>query len=62
MKVLRELDPFMRNTYAAEPAKLAVWLSASRVERRTPRTRADEEQTGPQTSPTPNTPAPTPAS
>ena len=61
MKALRELDPYMRNTYAAEPAKLAAWLSASRVERRTPRTSTSARQTAPPNSPTPNTPAPPPA-
>jgi hypothetical protein len=61
LKALRDLDPFMRNTYAAEPGKLAVWLSASRVERRTPRARTAAQPTAPPTSPTPNTPAPAPA-
>jgi hypothetical protein len=36
MKAVQELDPIMRNTFADDPAKLAGWLSASRVER-TPR-------------------------
>lgn len=30
---VRELDPIMRNTLADDPARLAGWLSASRVER-----------------------------
>ena len=33
MRALRELDPIMRNIFADDPAKLAAWLSASRVER-----------------------------
>jgi hypothetical protein len=37
LKAVRQLDCFMRNTYANDPAKLAAWVSASRVERRTPR-------------------------
>ena len=61
MKALRELNPYMRNTYVSEPAKLAAWLSASRVERRSPRVRTNGEQTAPPNSPTPNTPAPAPA-
>src|SRR5215207_3363414 len=60
MRVLRELDAYVRNTFASVPATLAAWLSASRVERRTPRPRAGE-QTAPPTSPTPDTPAPPPA-
>ena len=60
MRVLRELDAYVRNTFTSVPATLAAWLSASRVERRTPRPRAGE-QTAPPTSPTPNTPAPPPA-
>jgi hypothetical protein len=61
MKALRELDPFMRNTYAAEPARLAAWLSASRVERRAARARTGEQPPAPPNSPAPGTPAPTPA-
>jgi hypothetical protein len=33
MNVVRELDPLMRNIFVANTAKLAAWLSASRVER-----------------------------
>lgn len=33
VNAVRELDPLMRNTFASDPAKLAGWLSASRVER-----------------------------
>lgn len=61
LKALRELDPYMRNIYANDPAKLAAWVSASRVERRTPRPRTAARQTAPPNSPTPNTPAPPPA-
>ena len=40
MNAVRELDPIMRNTYAADPATLAGWMSASRVERSPRRTTA----------------------
>jgi predicted metal-dependent hydrolase len=60
MRVLRELDAYVRNTFNSVPETLAAWLSASRVERRAPRPRAGE-QTAPPTSPTPDTPAPPPA-
>lgn len=43
LKAVRQLDTFMRNTYANEPAKLAAWVSASRVERRTPRGQSEEQ-------------------
>jgi hypothetical protein len=33
MQIRRELDPIVRNKYRNNPAKLAVWESASRVER-----------------------------
>ena len=33
MNALRELDPVMRNIFAADSAKLTAWLSASHVER-----------------------------
>ncbi|MGB9180407.1 MAG: hypothetical protein WCB68_14335 [Pyrinomonadaceae bacterium] len=33
MRAVRELDPVMRNVFAADPARLAAWLSASHVER-----------------------------
>lgn len=45
MKIVRELDPIMRNIYENNPGKLAAWLSASRVERAPRRT--------PPTPPTP---------
>jgi hypothetical protein len=61
MKALRELDPFMRNTYAADPARLAAWVSAARVERRAARARTGEQPPAPPNSPAPGTPAPTPA-
>ena len=61
LKVLRELDPFMRNTYAADPATLAAWVSASRIERRSARARTDAQPTAPPHSPTPDAPAPQPA-
>ena len=35
---VRELDPIMRNIFDDKPGKLAVWLSASRVERAPRRT------------------------
>lgn len=60
MRVLRELDAYVRNTFISVPATLAAWHSASRVERRTPRPRAGE-QPAPPNSPTPDTPAPPPA-
>jgi hypothetical protein len=40
MNALRELDPIMRNTFADDPANLAAWMSASRVERTTSRSKA----------------------
>jgi hypothetical protein len=49
LKAVRQLDSFMRNTYANEPAKLAAWVSASRVERRTARGQSEEQ-------PAPNAP------
>ncbi len=33
MRAVQELDPVMRNTFTADAANLAGWLSASRVER-----------------------------
>jgi len=50
LTAVRQLDSFMRNTYADEPAKLVAWVSASRVERRTPRVQS-EEQPAPDTPP-----------
>ena len=61
LKVLRDLDPYMRITYASAPEKLAAWRSASRVERRSARARTDEQPSAPPNSPTLNTPVPTPA-
>ena len=43
LKGVRQLDSFMRNTYANDPAMLAAWASASRVERRTPRGQSEEQ-------------------
>jgi hypothetical protein len=50
LKAVRQLDSFMRNTYANDPAMLAAWVSASRVERRTPRG-LSEERPAPTTPP-----------
>ena len=61
MKAMRELDPYMHNTFADDPAKLAAWRSASRVERRSARARTNAQPSAPSNSPTPNTTAPTPA-
>lgn len=33
LKMVRELDPVMRNIFEDNPGKLAAWMSASRVER-----------------------------
>lgn len=38
LKMVRELDPIMRNLFEEKPGKLAAWLSASRVERAPRRT------------------------
>lgn len=46
MKIVRQLDPIMRNLFEESPGKLAAWLSASHVER-APRRRAKAEQTQP---------------
>jgi len=43
LKAVRQLDCFMRNTYDNDPAMLATWVSASRVERRTPRGQSEEQ-------------------
>ena len=43
MKIVRELDPIMRNLFENEPGKLAAWLSASHVER-APRRKAKQQQ------------------
>lgn len=45
INILRELDPVMRNLFAADPATLAAWLSASHVERppKTQRKKAQKE-------------------
>lgn len=37
MRAVRELDALFRNTFADDPSTLAVWESASHVERRAPR-------------------------
>jgi hypothetical protein len=44
VRALRELDPFMRNHFADDAAKLAGWLSASRVERSTRRKKTVAEK------------------
>lgn len=46
MRIRRELDPIVRNKYRDNPAKLAAWESASRVER-APRKRAKTPETPP---------------
>jgi hypothetical protein len=43
MRIVRELDPIMRNLFENEPGKLAAWLSASHVER-APRRKAKQQQ------------------
>lgn len=48
VRTIRQLDPIMRNMFAAEPAILAAWLSAIHVER------------APRRSKTKKTPTPTP--
>jgi hypothetical protein len=53
MKALRKLDPYIRNTFAADSGKLAAWRSASRVERRSARARKDEQPSAPPSSPEP---------
>jgi len=57
MRVLRDLDPYVRNTFNSVSETLAAWRSASRVERRSPRARPAEQPPAPPTSPTPPTPA-----
>ncbi|PYS49274.1 MAG: hypothetical protein DMF68_10495 [Acidobacteria bacterium] len=51
MKIVRQLDPIMRNLFEDNPGKLAAWLSASHVER-APRRKAKQQQTSPQTTAT----------
>jgi hypothetical protein len=50
MNAVRELDPVMRNTFAANAATLAAWMSASRVERSP---RRNPHAATPPTPPTP---------
>jgi hypothetical protein len=50
MDVLRELDAVMRNIFRSDPARLAAWLSASRVERAPRRKKSEPIVTPPQTS------------
>jgi hypothetical protein len=52
MNALRELDPFMRNTFADDHARLAAWLSASRVERSARRKNGQPEKPPAHDSPT----------
>ena len=49
MNTVRELDPVMRNIFAHDTARLAAWLSASRVER-APRRRKGTPTTPPPTT------------
>jgi hypothetical protein len=51
MKIVRELDPIMRNIFEDNPGGLAAWISASRVERAPRRTTQPEP---PPASPTPS--------
>lgn len=46
MNAVRQLDPVMRNMFAADPATLAAWMSASHVER-PPRRSAQSSPTPP---------------
>jgi hypothetical protein len=55
MNAVRELDPFMRNTFSSDPATLAAWQSASHVER-APRRTQTEATTTPATPATPTQP------
>lgn len=48
MKIVRQLDPIMRNLFEESPGKLAAWLSAAHVERAT-RRRPKVEQPQPMT-------------
>ena len=57
MKVLRVMDPYVRNTFTSVSETLAAWRSASRIERRSPRARPAEQPPAPPTSPTPPPPA-----
>lgn len=43
MKIVRQLDPIMRNLFEDQPGKLAAWLSASHVER-SPRRKQQPQQ------------------
>ena len=57
MVAVRELDAIMRNTLADEPAKLAGWLSASRVKRGARRAQGEEQQSASQDTPPHDSPA-----
>ncbi|MDQ3820536.1 MAG: hypothetical protein M3362_23035, partial [Acidobacteriota bacterium] len=48
MRIVRQLDPIMRNLFEESPGKLAAWLSAAHVER-APQRRAKAEQAHPLT-------------
>lgn len=50
MNILRELDAVMRNIFRDDAARLAGWLSASRVERAPRRKKSEPTVTPPQTS------------
>jgi hypothetical protein len=52
-EVVERLDPIVRNKYRDNPAKLAAWESASRVER-APRAKPKEEETAPAPPPPAN--------
>jgi hypothetical protein len=55
MEILHELDAILSHQYRDNPALLAAWKGACRVERD-----AEPEQAGGATAPTPPAPAPTP--
>lgn len=56
MSALRELDSIVRNTFADDPARLAGWLSAARVERAARRAQAEEQTPSQQETPPPDAP------
>jgi hypothetical protein len=49
VKTVNTLDAIMHNKYGTQPEKLAVWMSASHVER-------DPKRSNPQPTPTPTPP------
>jgi cytochrome c553 len=44
METLRELDPIMRNLFEDDPAALAAWLTARRIERAPRRKKREDEE------------------